>query len=89
MSEIVTCIIKGDGTRYSDCRCITGIRTDGWRRYTREQAHEQVKGCPGSILVISGGSTVDVIAAEREGLKYVRTAPDDTTADNLLKVKEC
>lgn len=38
--------------------------------------------------VESGQSKASVIAAEREGLKYVRTAPDDTTADNLPKVKE-
>lgn len=88
MAEKVTCIVKGDG-RYSDCRCITEIRTDAGRRYTREQAHEQVKQSPKSIYVEGGGERADLIPAVREGLKYVRTRADDTTADNLLKVREC
>ena len=88
MAEKVTCIVRGEKHRFSDCRCITKIRTDA-ARYTRLEAHNTVKSSPGSIYVESGGSKASVIAAEREGLKYVRTAPDDTTADNLLKVKEC
>lgn len=88
MAERVTCIVKGERHRYSDCRCITEIRTDA-ARYTRLEAHNKVKSSPGSIYVESGGSTANVIAAEREGLKYVRTAPDDTTADNLLRAREC
>lgn len=28
MAEKVTCIVKGDSSKYSDCRCITQIRTD-------------------------------------------------------------
>jgi hypothetical protein len=85
----VTCIVKGESTKYSDCRCITKIQTDGWRSYTREEVNDKVKASPGSIVVEGGGATANVIAAVREGLKCVRTAPDDTTADNLLKVKEC
>ena len=88
MAEKVTCIIRGERHRYSDCRCITEIRTDA-ARYTRVEAYNKVKSSPGSIYVESGGSKANVIPAEREGVKYVRTAPDDTTADNLLKVKEC
>ena len=37
----------------------------------------------------TGKATYALVPAEREGLKYVRTAADDTTADNLLKVKDC
>jgi hypothetical protein len=36
MAEKVTCIVKGDSRKYSDCRCITQIRTYV-RPYTREQ----------------------------------------------------
>jgi len=88
MAEKVTCIVKGDVHRYSDCRCITEIRTDAGR-YTRNEAYDRVKTSPGSIVVEAGGSRVNVIPAEREGVKYVRTQSNDTTADNLLSVKAC
>lgn len=88
MAEKVTCIIRGDKEKYSDCRCITEIRTDAGK-YTRAEAHDKVKRFPGSIYVEQGGSKTNVVPAERDGLKYVRTAPNDTTADNLLKVRDC
>jgi len=89
MAEEVTCIIKGEAHLHSDCRSITNITTDNWRKYTREEAHEKVKNAPGSIVVEGGGKTALLIPAEHEGKKYVRTHPDDTTADNLLQVREC
>lgn len=88
MAEKVTCIVRGEKHRYSDCRCITEIRTDA-ARYTRLEAHNRVKISPGSIYVEGGGSKANLVPAEREGLKYVRTAPNDTTADNLLHAKDC
>ena len=88
MAEKVTCIVRGDKNTYSDCRCITQIRTE-IGTYTRIEAHNKVKNAPGSIYVEVGSSRANLVAAEREGLKYVRTAPNDTTADNLLKVRDC
>lgn len=88
MAEQVICIIQGDRHRYSDCRCITTIKTDV-ATYTRLQAHEKVEKFPNSIFVQAEASRAYLITAEREGLKYVRTEPNDTTADNLLKVKDC
>lgn len=89
MAEKVTCIVKGEAHLHSDCRSITKIKTDYYNEYTREQAHDKVKASPGSIVVEGGGETAPLIPAEREGKKYVRTRPDDTTADNLLQVQEC
>lgn len=88
MAEKVTCIVRGEKDKYSDCRCITEIRTDAGR-YTRLEAHNKVKNSPGSIYVEVPGSKANLVPAEREGLKYVRTAPNDTKEDNLLKVKDC
>ena len=88
MAERVTCIVRGDLYMYSDCRCITQIRTES-RAYSRLEAHNKVKNEPGSIYVEAAGSRANVVDAEREGLKYVRTAPNDTTQDNLLKVRDC
>jgi hypothetical protein len=81
MAERVTCIVRGDKDRYSVCRCITEIRTDA-RKYTRLEAHEKVKTSLGSIYGEAGDSRADLIPAVRDGLKYVRTAPNDTTTDN-------
>lgn len=88
MAEKVTCIIRGDKDKYSDCRCITQIRTEA-STYTRLEAHNKVKATPGSIYVEAASSRANLVDAERDGLKYVRTAPNDTTVDNLLKVKDC
>jgi len=89
MAEKVTCIVKGESHLHSDCRCITEIQTDGWRKYTRLEAYNKVTASPGSIVVEGGGETATLIPAERLGTKYVKTRPDDTKEDNLLKVKEC
>jgi hypothetical protein len=87
MAEQVMCIVKGE-PHHRDCRSITVIQTAGGR-YTREQAHERVKSMPGSIYVEMAGRRADLIPATREGTRYVRTRPDDTPDDNLLKVREC
>jgi hypothetical protein len=89
MAEKVTCIVKGEAHLHSDCCCITKIKVDGWHTYTREEAHDKVTTTPGSIVVEAGGNTVDLIPAKRGDTKYVRTRPDDTKEDNLLKVQEC
>lgn len=89
MAEKVTCITKGEAHLHSDCRSITKIQTDQAREYTREQAHEKVAANPGSIVVEGGGETAPLVPAQREGTKYVRTKPDDTVADNLLRVRQC
>jgi len=88
MADRVTCVVKGDSNKYSDCRCITRVGT-ATRRYTRTEAHDKVKASPGSLFVERGGSRADLVAATRDGLKYVRTAPNDTTSDNLLSLPTC
>lgn len=88
MAERVACIVRGESHLYDDCRCITQIRTDA-RTYSRLEAHNKVKDTPGSIYVEAGGSRANLVPAERQGLKYVRTAPNDTKEDNLLKARDC
>lgn len=89
MPEKVTCIVKGEEYLHSDCCCITQLQVDGRCFYTREEAHDRVTIAPGSIVVGAGGRTADLIPARRGETKYVRTRPDDSTEDNLLKVPEC
>lgn len=81
MAAKVSCIERGEKNMYSDCRCITEIRTDAGR-YSRLEAHNKVKASPGSICVEAAGSKANLVPAEREGLKYVRrplTTPPRTT----------
>jgi hypothetical protein len=89
MAEKVTCVVKGEKYLHFDCCSITQIQVDGRHIYTREQAHDKVTAAPGSVVVEAGGRTVDLLPAQRGETKYVRTRPDDTTEDNLLKVREC
>lgn len=87
MPETVSCIVKGDSDKYSDCRCVTEIQTNR-KRYSREQAHRGVDN--GKIIWVEGSnSRAKLLAAEREGTKYVRTEPNDTEKDNLLTQPEC
>ncbi len=89
MAERVTCVVRGDRAKYSDCRCITELRTASGTTLLRLEAHYLVKATPGALYVEREGSRVDLLAAEREGLRYVRTEPNDTERDNLLKLVEC
>ena len=41
------------------------------------------------FVVDKAGNKVEVIIATRNGKKYLRTAPDDGTANNLLSLPEC
>lgn len=87
MPEVVECIVKGDSDKYADCRCVTRIETNE-ETYTRLEAHNAVKD--GALIWVEGPETrVKLIDAEREGTKYVRTEPNDTTDDNLLKQPHC
>lgn len=88
MADKVTCVVKGDSSKYSDCRCITQIGT-ATLRYTRTEAHDKVKASPGSLYVERSGSRADLVAATRDGIKYVRTTPNDATSDNLLSLPTC
>jgi hypothetical protein len=89
MAEKVTCIVRGEAHLHSDCCSITQIKVDGWKSYTRAEAHDKVATTPGSIVVETTDKTVALIPAKRGETKYVRTRPDDTKEDNLLKVKDC
>lgn len=42
-----------------------------------------------SFHVDSGGRTVNVVIAEHDGHKYLKTEADDYSPDNLLSPSEC
>lgn len=90
---IVTCVEKAD-TRFSDCRCVTRIglvsENGGWTgSVSREDAYNIVSQGQDRLWVPRGRDYVEVVAAHRDATRYVRTEPDDTTADNLLQRPNC
>lgn len=89
MSDRVTCVTKGDSHRYSDCRCISVLGTATGQRLSRERAHDMLVSVPGSLYIESYGTRTSLIPVSRDGIKYVRSAPNDTTADNLLSLSSC
>lgn len=94
MSIRITCINKAGGFHEDPHEA---IQTLGWvneqtnvaGRNSREEMHEWVKG-GGLAVVVAGASRAPLIAVVNlRGTKYVKTKPDATTKDNLLKLPEC
>lgn len=93
MAYKVKCIIKNDESDYNDCRCIKQIgipaKGGGTNKYTPKQIHDRIKEEGDEFFVEHEGEKTYLRAVEREGTKYVRTEPNDTPEDNLLKQPEC
>lgn len=86
-SDQVTCIIRNN--KYQDCRCIEKLGFGHAKlQKTREEVWRDVKNGE-KYFVQKDGSRSSLIAVEREGTKYVRTEPNDTRDDNLLKLPSC
>jgi hypothetical protein len=43
----------------------------------------------GDYFVEVDGALVDIVVVERDGRRYLRTDPDQTTANNLLSLPTC
>lgn len=85
------CVDIDDGSEYDDCRCIETIGyqyTDTVWESTPEEVHEKIKDGK-TFYVKHEGEKTELEAAEREGTKYVRSEPNDTKDDNLLKQDSC
>jgi hypothetical protein len=63
---------------------ITGSTND--RYYKKSDVHDSVKGTPGSIQVNISPYPNLVNALSANGEKYVKSTPNGTTDDNLLKL---
>ena len=90
----ITCISKDGGYHENPYVAISHLnwmndQTGESGRSTRMQMHDFVVG-GGMAYVQAGGATAIVIAAvSPHGTKYVKTRPDNTQTDNLLKLAEC
>lgn len=92
MAREVVCATK-DPSGPNDCRCIEEIGVDlttvGFTiKKSPKEVHEDIASGT-DYFVEYNGSKTEVIAAERDGTKYVRTEPNDTEDDNLLKIGSC
>ena len=94
MSIRITCIKKSGGYHDDPHEAISTL---GWvdeqtgqsARSTREQMYDWVKS-GGQAVVVNGTTRVQVVTAESSrGTRFVKTKPDYTVRDNLLKLPEC
>lgn len=89
----VKCVNIDKSSQYDDCRCIEeiGFRAEGGGTVTRTPAHvyDMVENDGDTVFVEHKGTTTEVIGATHGSTKYVRTEPNDTKDDNLLKQPSC
>lgn len=90
---VVKCVTINQGSDYDDCRCIErigfpGKETDTVTR-TPAQVYDWVENDGHTVEVHHNGSATEVHGATHGTTKYVKTAPNDTKDDNLLKQDSC
>lgn len=91
MAYRIDCINKDD--RYSPherIRNVGGPNGDGTRWWiTLDEAIAGILGGRWSFYVHAGGRSVNVVVAEHDGRKYLKTEADGYSPDNLLSLPEC
>ena len=86
--EQIVCIRRN--SQPNDCRCITSVRTLSAQDYTIKDVIHLIENVDYTFYVSDPRSYVTLVkVVEREGFKYIRTAPNDTPDDNLLKLPNC
>lgn len=94
MSIRITCINKAGGWHEDPHEAISHLNWSNEQsgetgRSTRDQMHDWVKGGGEAFVVVAGRRAQLIAVVSSRGTKYVRTKPDETTKDNLLKLPEC
>jgi hypothetical protein len=89
----VKCVNIDQSSDYDDCRCIKSIgfptESGGIGTWTPEEVYEWVENDGHKVVVKHNGSRTEVHGATHGSTKYVRTEPNDTKEDNLLKQQSC
>lgn len=90
---VVKCIVEDNASQYNDCRGIDQIgfpAEEGGIAYrTPPQVYDIVEKQGDTVVVQHEGSETEVHGATYNGTKYVKTEPNNTTDDNLLKQPSC
>jgi hypothetical protein len=92
MANRVTCIAKPDRkSKHDAIQKLGGTRDDNGARWsiTRQQCVDQVKEGTQFYVSVNGHKIYLIAQKSASGLEYVRTDPDQDTADNLLSLTEC
>lgn len=79
--------IKRDGPK-TDCTCITHVKTTSYVIFSVPEVLARLSNDRFYVIDPKDGSKVYVVSAERNGRRYIRTKPNDTPDDNLLKLPE-
>ncbi len=89
----VICVVLDYDAPHEDCRCIDelGFRTPDGSTATRspEQVWAMIEQDDDTVVVEYRGEQSELVAVEDGGQRYVRTAPEDTPEDPLLKKQPC
>jgi hypothetical protein len=92
-SYVVQCVNIDQGSQFDDCRCIESIGFPGKYKdivtRTPAQVYDWVENEGRTVVVKHNGKTTKVRGATHGTTKYVRTVPNDTKEDNLLKQPSC
>jgi hypothetical protein len=95
MSIRITCIKKNAGNHEN---AYTAISELGWKnegtletgKKTRLEMYNWLSSVNTAYVKDKNGNTAYLMKAEAaKGIKYVKTKPDATPDDNLLKLEEC
>ncbi len=89
----VICVTLDYDSEYEDCRCIDGLgfRTPDGSTTTRspEQVWEMIERDGDTVVVEYRNEQSELVAVEDDGRRYVRTEPEDTPEDPLVKKQPC
>lgn len=89
----VKCVDIDYGSQFDDCRCIEriGFPAREGSRVTRtpSQVYDMVENEGHTVVVVYHDSRTEVVGATHGTTKYVRTEPNDTDEDTLLKQPSC
>lgn len=89
----VQCVTMESNPNYHDCRGISTIGIEGnisvTLQKTPAQVYEKIEDGHTVVVEHEGTETEVIKATTEDGTKYVRTEPNDTKDDNLLKQDAC
>ena len=88
----VKCVLSEYGSQFDDCHCIEqiGFPAEDGVTATRTPAQGTRWSKRGHTVIVGyRGSQREVVGVTDGSTKYVRTEPDDTEEDDLLKQPSC
>lgn len=89
----VKCVTRESDSDYPDCRSIAEIGFPGKNKpvvtETPSEVYDMIENGDKVVVEHRGQETEVQQAITEDGTKYVRTEPNDTKEDNLLKQDAC